>query len=97
MRWIKASERLPEDKMFVHVKVIGGQIGSARIYDGQWYWNNTLRIMNDLNNIEWLDESPLPLNDEDELWEDAIKISLSYETFKEAIPDLKKQFSLTRK
>lgn len=63
MRWIKASERLPEAGCEVTIRFTN-QYGSTLTDDcggldllKQWMSNDQYK-----NNIEWLDESPIPLS-----------------------------------
>src|SRR5690349_18592363 len=97
MKWIKASERIPKDCHRVHWR---NAIEKHPIYSPL-----AVRLManNKKHEVEWLDESPLPSNeDELELWIDVAK-EFHFDRNKHRtmvqsiISRLHNKFSITRK
>lgn len=70
MRWIKVSERFPDDW---ESKILRTVVTKIVLDNNEWihindnFWNSGKRIDFQYDQIEWLDELEL---DQDELWEE---------------------------
>lgn len=109
MKWINASERLPEVdghskcSKKLHLKFYGeadtGYYYAQRhrtdkaFFSGQKH--GILYIIY-FDQIEWLDETPVPVKSED-LWDDVVTIVAGSWSREKIIADLKSKYSITRK
>ena len=69
-RWVKASERLPENQRYLNLRWTGKD-GSHKQLAGNWYpagYFNTPLGRYEKNEIEWLEETPAILLTKEE-WE----------------------------
>lgn len=96
MRWIKVSEIFPDDwesKILRTVTIRIVLINDEWRHVNDHFWHSEKRINFDYAEIEWLDELE---PDQDILWEEVVTLSLGKEK-EEALPNLKKLYTLIRK
>jgi hypothetical protein len=104
MKWIKASERLPDEER--PAKLHGIQYGKIRVKDNfveflAWQIAHSYTFKSlELKNIEWLDESPTPedrmftLEEMKDTWEAAVdyEFDINYGHIPTKRPDKKNYF-----